>query len=173
MSEVLTAPVKTGRTAPSAAYKIEVFAKAGFTDAAGAAILAQLPTLGIPGVTDVKVGFLYDIRGPLSPAQIALVGKELLADPITQEFAVNGQRPQGTFWGPHWRIEVWLKSTVSDPVESSLKRAVVDLGFACPESARQGTVYKFWGRLHPVQAEKIAMRLLANPVVHRTSVESC
>ena len=160
------------RTMASATHRVEIFSKPGFSDPAGAAILAQLPSLGITGVTDVKVGALYEFRGPLSPNQMTVVAKEVLADPITQDFALNGQRPQGVFWGPHWRIEVWLKSTVSDPVESSLIKAVGDLGLPAPESARQGTVHKFWGRLHPVQAEKIAMKLLANPVVHRTVVES-
>ena len=161
------------RNVASSTHRVEVFSKPGFSDPAGSAILAQLPSLGISGVTDVKVGALYEFRGPISPNQMASIAKDLLADPITQDFALNGQRPQGVFWGPHWRIEVWLKPNVSDPVESSLIKAVGDLGLASPESARQGAVYKFWGRLHPVQAEKIATKLLANPVVHRTVIESC
>lgn len=171
----LLIPSTNGKAKAAAAItqRVEVFGKSGFSDAAGAAILAQLPTLGIQCVTEVKVGALYDIRGHYSLSQTIMMAKELLADPITQDFAVNNQRPAGTSWGPHWRIEVWLKAAVTDPVESSLRKAMQDLGLADPESARAGTVYKFWGRLYPCQAEKIALKLLANPVVHRYSVESC
>jgi len=161
------------KTAPAIAYRVEILGRPGFSDAAGASILAQLPTMGIQSVTDVKVGVLYDFRGHYSLSQMTMVAKELLADPITQDFAINGQRPAGAFWGPHWRIEVRLKPSVTDPVESSVRKAVGDLGLAEPESARTGVVYKLWGRLYPCQAEKIAVRLLANPVVHRYSVESC
>jgi phosphoribosylformylglycinamidine synthase len=161
------------KAASATAQRVEVYGKPGFSDAAGAGIMAQLPTLGIQCVTEVKVGALYEIRGHYSLSQVIMIAKELLADPITQDFAVNSQRPAGTLWGPHWRIEVWLKPAVTDPVESSLRKALQDLGLSEPESARSGTVYKFWGRLYPSQAEKIALKLLANPVVHRYSVQSC
>jgi phosphoribosylformylglycinamidine (FGAM) synthase PurS component len=161
------------KVAPTSGYRVEVFNKPGFSDASGAAVIAQLPSLGIQSVTDVKVAPIYDIRGHYSLGQMITIAKELLADPITQDFAIYSQWPTGTFWGPHWRIEVWLKSTVSDPVESSLHKAIQDLGLSDSESARMGTVYKLWGRLYPCQAEKIATKLLANPVVHRCTVESC
>lgn len=161
------------KAAPTHGYRVEIFNKPGFADASGAAVMAQLPSIGIQGVTNVKVGSLYDIRGHYSLGQVITIAKELLADPITQDFAVNNQWPGGTFLGPHWRIEVWLKSSVTDPVESSLHKAVQDLGFSEPETARTGVVYKFWGRLYPCQSEKIATKLLANPVVHRCTVESC
>jgi phosphoribosylformylglycinamidine synthase len=174
MPPVLTASVNGKvRASTGTTYQVEVFNKPGFSDAAGAALLSQLATLGITAVSEIKIGTLYDIRGSYSVNQIIAISKELLADPIAQDFAINHQRPAGMLWSAHWRIEVRLKSAVTDPVESSLRKAVVDLGLAEPEMARAGVVYKFWGRLYPCQAEKITLKLLANPVVHNYTVESC
>ena len=174
MPTLLTAtPNGMTKTLPEMIYRVEVFCRPGFSDPAGAALLAQLPMIGIQSVTEIKVGALYDFRGRFTLGQMMTVAKELLTDPITQDFVLNGQRPVGAIWSPHWRIEVRLKNSVTDPVESSLRKAVEDLGLPAPESARTGVVYKFWGRLYPAQAERVAVKLLANPVVHRYSVESC
>ena len=160
-----------GRTTPSATYRVEVTPKTGFSDPAGASVLAQLPTLGVQTATEVRVGTLYEIAGPLSLSQLHSAAQGLLADPITQDFIVSADahRPNGAS-APYWRIEVWLKRSVTDPAGESVRKAVTDLGLPAPERVRCGTVYRIFGRVHQAQAEKIAVKLLANPVVHQYSV---
>ena len=97
---------------------------------------------------------------------------ELLGLDIVGSALVGLREPAPAFLlGPHWRIEVWLKPTVTDPAASSVTKAVADLGFSAPEQVRTGTSYRILGRINAAQAEKILSKLLANPVIHETRLE--
>jgi len=158
----------TGRCA---VYRVEIATKFGMVDAAGAALMDQLPLLGVHGVREIRVSSLYEIRGPLSPNQIGQLSRELLSDPITQEFRADSSTPSPAFLvGPHWRVEVWLKPTVTDPVGESVCKAIRDLGLPSPERVRTGTAYRLLGRLPKNQMDRLLGGLLSNPVIHTTNV---
>jgi len=153
--------------APSV-YRVEVAGKLVFPDASGAAIAAQFQLLGMQAPTEIRVCPIYEITGKLSPRELEQVAKELLSDPITQEFRIGDGAISPSFVvAPHWRVEVWLKPSVSDPTESSVKKGIADLGLPAPEKVRCGTVYKIVGRLPAAQIERAAKKLLSNPVIHR------
>lgn len=149
-----------------ASYRIEVSGKPAFADPAGAAVLAQIHALGLSCVTEVRVGPVYEVAAAWTLSEAAAAAQGLLADPITQEFRLNGN-PPGVPAPAHWRIEVWLKPSVTDPTEGSVRKAVTDLGLPPPERVRCGTAYRLLGRLLQAQAERIAAGLLANPVIHQ------
>lgn len=156
-----------------AVYRVEVAGKLSFPDAAGAAVANQFHMLGLQAPTEIRVSPIYEITGRLSPREIEFAARELLADPITQEYRIGGGAISPAFLvPPHWRIEVWLKPSVSDPVESSVKKGIADLGLPTPDRVRCGTVYKVVGRLPAAQIEKAAKKILSNPVVHRYTVAS-
>ena len=152
-------------------YRVEVAGKQGFPDAAGMALLAQLPALGVQGAAEVRVCPLYELTGKYTANQVEQAAKELFADPVTQEYRV-GDAPVGPGFliGPHWRVEVWLKASVTDPVEASVRKGIADLGLPAPERVRCGTAYKISGRCQASQIEKIARKLLSNPVIHEYSI---
>lgn len=157
---------------PAACHKfvVEVAPKYGMTDPAGAALLSHLPSIGVQGAREVRVSALYEISGPLSSNQVAQISRELLSDPITQDFRLDSSTPSAAFLvGPHWRVEVWLKPTVTDPVGESVVKAVRDLGLPAPERVRSGTAYRLLGRLGKGQVDRILGSLLANPVIHRST----
>ena len=163
---------RNGAHGSSASYVVEVASRFGNADAAGASILSQLPSLGIAGVREVHVSALYQIGGRLSPTQMHQVARELLADPVTQEYRMDLATPSPAFLlGPHWRLEVWLKPSVTDPVGPSVAKGVADLGLPAPDSVRTGLAYHLLGRIARPQAEKVLSKLLANPVIHRTRLE--
>jgi phosphoribosylformylglycinamidine (FGAM) synthase PurS component len=150
---------------------VEVATKHGCVDAAGSSLCGQIATLGISGAREVRVSSLYAITGCLTLTQIHQIARDLLNDPITQEYRLDSTTPSPAFLlGPHWRIEVWLKSQVTDPVGESVVKAIEDLGLPRPENVRFGTAYNILGRLHAPQVEKIAYKLLANPVIHQTRI---
>lgn len=151
-------------------WVVEVCAKPGNPDPAGAALTQQIHALGIPGVVEARVNALYELRGKLSASQAADIARQLLADPVTQDFRVD-RSGASVPTGPHWRLEVWLKAAVTDPVGESVKKAVRDLGLPEPAVARAGTAVLLFGRLQKAQADKVLEKLLANPVVHRFSAE--
>ena len=151
-------------------YIVEIAPKYGMPDAAGSALLCHLPSIGIPGVREIRVSALYEISGPLSLNQAAQISRELLSDPITQDYRLDSSTPSPAFLvGPHWRVEVWLKPTVTDPVGESVCKAVRDMGLPQPERVRTGTAYRILGRVGHGQVERILWSLLANPVIHRSS----
>lgn len=155
-----------------ARFVVEVTAKYGQPDSAAAALAPQLATLGVNGGVELRISSLYEITGALSRGQVQQISRDLLTDPITQESRMDRSTPsQGFLDGPHWRVEVWLKPTVTDPAGESVSKAVADLGLPRPERVRTGVAYRFLGRLSRAQVEKVAAKLLANPVIHRTIVE--
>lgn len=152
-------------------HVVEVASKLGFNDAPGQALLGQLPSLGVCGVREVRVSSLYEISGRLSSSQVDQLGRGLLCDPITQEYRLDLSASSAAFLiGPHWRVEVWPKPQVTDPVGDSVRKAIKDMGLPEPETVRTGTAYQLTGRINQSQVERIASKLLANPVIHRTKV---
>jgi len=162
------------RAAPGirqAAHVVEVASKLGINDAPGQALLDQMPAIGVAGAREVRVSSLYEIAGRLTPSQVDLLGRSLLCDPITQEFRLDLSASSPAFLiGPHWRVEVWPKPQVTDPVGDSVRKAIVDMGLPEPESVHTGTAYQITGRITPNQLEKIVTKLLSNRVIHRTKV---
>jgi len=152
-------------------HLVEVTTKYGTPDSTGTALLGQLPLLGIQTAKEIRVSTLYEITGKLSPNQMQQMSRDLLSDPITQEYRVERDTPSRAFlMGPHWRAEVWLKPTVTDPVGESVCKAVKDLGLPEPAAVRTGMAYHIIGRLNKAQAERIVEKLLSNPVIHRTTL---
>lgn len=168
----MSLPARNGtHSAPPSVYRIEVACKPGISDAAGLALANQLPALGVANVADVRVCPVFEITGRLNVSQLEQVARELLADPVTQDYRIGeGPLSPGFLIGPHWRVEVWLKNSVSDPVEGSVKKGIADLGLPAPEKVRCGHAYKLLGRPQAAQVEKVARKLFSNPVIHRYKV---
>lgn len=155
-------------------FRVEVASKYGQDDPHGAALIAQLPSIGLMADIDVRVSSLYEVAGNITKNQAQQLSRELLADPVTQEFRLGDTTPSQAFLvGPHWRVEVWLKPTVTDPVGESVREAARDLGLPKPNSVRTGKAYRIIGKqVSRAQVDKILNRLLANPVIHSVDVVS-
>jgi phosphoribosylformylglycinamidine (FGAM) synthase PurS component len=69
-----------------------------------------------------------------------------------------------------WRVEVWLKPTVSDPVGATVIEAIGEGGFPRPTGARCALLYLLNGRAVKAQIEKAVAKSLANPLIHRVVV---
>lgn len=151
-------------------YKVEVRLKPGFSDAEGAQALALLQGLGLTAAREIRASRIYELRGPFNLGHVQQAARELLCDAVTQEFRVlaPGEPPLNGM--THWRVEVWLKESVTDPVGETVSSALIEMGLPAPESVRVGASYQIAGRCHKGQLEKLVSRSLANPVIHRFSV---
>ena len=69
-----------------------------------------------------------------------------------------------------WRVEVWLKPTVTDPVGETVRDAIADMALPRPEAVRCAIVYRLIGRTNKPALEKAVSRCLANPLIHRAVV---
>ena len=154
---------------PLAVARIEVAVRPELSDARGAGVQKTIQSfLGIDA-RRVRTRDVYRITGGLTPAEAEKVRAEL-TDPVLQVSAL------GTLEGDRFdfAIAVGFKPGVTDPVGKSAKVAVEDtLGRKLGDA---GAVYT--STLHLVDgvdragAERIALELLANPVIQTARVQS-
>lgn len=152
-------------------HVVEVRLKAEYADSEGETALQLLHGLGVSAAKELRVSRLYLLKGPLTVAHAQQAARDLLTDPVTQEFKLLSPSSAPVSNGmSHWRVEVWLKSTVSDPAGDTVREAIAEMGLPEPSTVRVGTAYRIAGRVGRHQLEKAVTRSLANPVVHRVAV---
>jgi phosphoribosylformylglycinamidine synthase len=142
-------------------YRIEVSVKEGFADPRSEGLLKDILDLGIRSVERVKVSSVYLLEGRLSDKELASVCRELLADPIVEEYAADDSpAPPGARL-----VEVAYNPGVMDPVEESVKKGIRDLGIESVSAVRTARKYLFWGDLSDDIVKSISDKLLVNSVV--------
>jgi len=153
---------------PLGSYLVEVSLKPDFTDAEGLCAQWLLRCAGLAAQA-VRVGRLYELRGPLNLGHVHVAVRELLCDCVTQEFRICHSAGAAPHSGCLWRVEVWPRPTVTDMVAESVREALRELGM--PEvSVRCGLSYHIAGKCGRGQLDKAVPRSLANPSVHRFSL---
>lgn len=152
-------------------HVLEIRLRADFVDAEGQGALALLKEQGLSSLKEVRTGRLYELTGSLTANQAQQAGKDVLCDSVTQELrlAPSGAAPASNGMN-FWRVEVWLKPTVSDPVGATVVEALAQAGFPAPASARCASLYLLSGRALKPQIEKAFAKSLANPLIHRVVV---
>ena len=66
-------------------------------------------------------GGTSDISGPITANQVQQAAKDLLCDSVTQEHRVVTPMPPPLNGMNFWRVEVWLKPSVTDPVGETVR----------------------------------------------------
>ena len=141
-------------------HRIEVRPQEVFGDHHAATAFAQARELGVTGITAVRSARLFFLGGELDAAWLDRLGRELLADPVTEGYLA------GTSDAPADAavVEVHLKAGVMDPVAASTLKAARDMG-APVQSVTTARRYELVGEVSAEQRDMIARRLLANPVI--------
>jgi phosphoribosylformylglycinamidine (FGAM) synthase PurS component len=158
------------RTQPSNTHLIEVRLRPEHVDAEGFGALALLQAQGLASLKEARVSRLYEIRGPISSNQVLQVARDLLCDAVTQEHRIVAPIPAPMNGANFWRVEVWLKPTVTDPVGETVLDAIAAMALPRPESVRCALVYRLVGRTNKPALEKAVSKSLANPLIHRAVV---
>jgi len=70
-------------------WEVEVWYKAGVTDAVGDSVIKGIKDLGVGGVTSVKTGQVYIIEGKTDKKQIEKICSGLLANGIVQFYKIK------------------------------------------------------------------------------------
>ncbi len=147
-------------------WVVRVGYNADVHDPAGSGVKSAIRELngGFGLVEDVRAFSVYAIKGDLSREQVDTVGRELLADPIVQNFSVNGA-PDGLSGG--WLIEVRNRPGVTDAVGASAKNAMTMMpGVESVRSVQSGVDYFIKGELDQKTVETVCERVLANRLIH-------
>ncbi len=168
---------------------IEVRLKTEFADAPGLEVMRTLQGLGLKSIHGVSSSQLYDIRGSFTKDQINKAAVRLLCDPVTQEYKIiKGDSPlflrkRGTVPGNvpmissvtvnskfGWRVEVWLKSSVTDTVGESVGFAIEDIGLPKPNLVRYGLAYCVDCGCSKTALEKAVRKSIVNPLIQNCSI---
>jgi len=142
-------------------FRIEVSVKEGFIDPRASALEKDILDLGITTVKRVGVSDIYLIEGTLQEDELLAICRELLADPIVEEYSYRDTPPPGDAR----LVEVAYNPGVMDPVEESVRKGIRDLGIASVEAVRTAKKYLLWGDISDAELQSICDKLLVNSVV--------
>ncbi len=158
------------RLQPTHTHLVEVRLKPEYADAEGASALALLRGQGLTSIREVRVSRLYELKGPVTANHATQAARDLLGDPVTHESRLVSPAASPLNGMNFWRVEVWLKPTVTDPVGETVREAFGEMGLPKPDGARCAMVYRLNGRSTKLQIEKAVAKSLANPLIHRVVV---
>ena len=146
-------------------FRVEVSVKSGFPDPRGEALQKDIRDLGITTAEQVRVSDIYLLEGKLSQKEANIICRELLADPIVEEYSI-GEAPLVAVKAQNTHaIEVAYNPGVMDPVEESVGKGILDLGITTVESVKTAKRYYLWGELSASDIELICNKLLVNSVI--------
>ena len=144
-------------------WRFEVFNKPGTTDVHGDGVLEEIKELGINSVEAVQSAKVFLIEANFDEAFAHRLGKELLTDPVCQEYRIGRSGPPAGL-AKATLIEVHLKSGVTDPVAESVTAAIADMGVTV-SNVRTARKYILLGTISHSQTETIAKKILSNDCI--------
>jgi phosphoribosylformylglycinamidine synthase len=150
-------------------HRIEIILRKHVPDARGLGLVEDIADLGIKSVSTALVRDVYYLDAKLTPKQLDLIGRELLADPVTQEYGIDSISAEAKKAGVHV-IEVAYKAGVVDPVEETVLIGLRDLNIKGVKAVKTAKLYILEGKLTKKQIEDISAKLLVNPIIHRVTV---
>jgi phosphoribosylformylglycinamidine synthase subunit PurSL len=152
-------------------HLFEIGYKAGVTDPVGQGLKHDIAHLGLAKVKQVASAQLYKVSGTLSADERSRIANELLCDPILNECQPSplpGERASKARGEGKSAmvVDVWYKAGVTDVVGESVRKGIQDLDIHGVKEVRTGMRYHLLGVTRREAAEKIALALLVNPLVH-------
>jgi phosphoribosylformylglycinamidine synthase len=145
-------------------WRFEITSKKDFPDVYGKATLGSIRELAITSVENVFFARVYLIEADFDDAFAHRVARELLADPVCQDYFIGRSSvPVGPAQAT--LVEVHLKSGVTDPAAESVLAALKDMGAAGVQSVRTARKYILLGNISPDEIQTIGRRALANDCI--------
>lgn len=149
----------------SSVWRVEVQEKAGIRDSAGKSVHSDITDLKISAVQDVRVVSVYLIEGNLSRPQVETIAKELLVDPIVQDYRILDSKSKVQAPAGNRIAEIAYNPGVMDPTEASVLKGIRDLGIDGVEAVRTARQYQIKGNVSDAQLRTITERVLMNKLI--------
>ncbi|MDD5665615.1 MAG: phosphoribosylformylglycinamidine synthase subunit PurL, partial [Candidatus Omnitrophica bacterium] len=151
-------------------YKIEIQDKPGIFDAVGEGVKKGIFDLGIKAVGSVRFIQVYNIEAGISKSDCVRICRELLCDPICQDFYLN--RTIKNKSKNEFIVEIAYNPGVMDPVEESTLKGVRDLGIQGVVSVKTAKKYILRGHISPGELKIISEKLLYNKLIQHIAGEA-
>ncbi|MBP6469455.1 MAG: phosphoribosylformylglycinamidine synthase subunit PurL [Chloroflexi bacterium] len=157
-------------TPPTATFRIDVTPRRENGRSNGRAHLQAAHQLGYTQLTDCHAGRIYFLHGRLAPAEAAKIASELLADPVTEDWAIGDLRL--AIGDLRFTVETTLLPGVTDPPADNLVKAAHLLGVTGLERGATGQRFYLQGNLDETTLHALAAEIFANPVVQRFTIDA-
>ena len=155
-------------------FKIEVFKKTGVFDSAGEGVKKDIADLNIKSVEKVITSEIYIISGRITDGDIEKIGRELLIDPVVQDFrfkrisSYNLAGDENTC--ANRTIEVGFKLGVTDAVAETVQKGVKDMGIDGVDFIRTVKKFALVGNISKEEINLIKRRLLVNDIINESVI---
>lgn len=116
---------------------IEIWTKEKYAGNEEQGFLSRMAHAGLKAGA-ARLSRLYRVEGAFSGKEFCRLGSELLTDRITERYSL---KPGGLSLKGGYRVEIWLKDSVTDVVGESVKGAVADVLGKEPAAVRFGHAY--------------------------------
>lgn len=128
--------------------------------------------LGINHLTDSFEVRVFFVKGAVTEDTVDKLARRVLADPVTETYAISSV-DAFTCDVPHdHSIEVTLLAGVTDSAAENLLRVVSQPEYAGIEAVATGTRYLLTGALEPSDLERLAVRVFSNAIIQRCQIDS-
>ena len=148
--------------------RIEVGFKENVVDALGNSVKKRIIEDLKIKIDFVKTVDVYTIDSNLSNEELKMLGEELFADPVIQDFVVDSSLAKDF----DWLIEVGFKPGVTDNVGKTAKEGIEDILKREINGVYTSKQYIIKGNINKDEAEKISSSLLANQLIERWEILS-
>jgi phosphoribosylformylglycinamidine synthase II len=151
-------------------YLLQVGTKTEVTDARGRRTAREIREyLGID-IGAVETRNIYNLEAEMTPAEAELAARELFADPVIQDFSINGALPAERC---DYSVLVGFKPGVTDNVGRTAAEALGNLlgrKLGPEEGVYTAVQYLLW-KVSLSETERIAAELLANPLIENSVIQ--
>lgn len=145
---------------------IEIRTKEKYAKNEEEGFIARMAHAGLK-VKAARLSRLYRVDAPFGRAEFDRLGRGLLADPVSETYTLKPWRPS---LGRAWRVEVWLKDSVTDVVGESVKGAVADVLGREPAAVRFGRAYCA-ACASEAELRRAVAKTLLNETVNKFTIE--
>ncbi len=142
--------------------RIECANKSEFYDAEAEGVQAGARDLGLDKIEKAYFSHVTYIEGDISAEDQITIAEKLLADLVTQEYAIEKQIKHST--NGAWSVEVTFNRGVTDIVAETTLKGIRDLGIQNVTAAKTARRYEIVGDLTDDEKAYITQKLLMNKV---------
>jgi phosphoribosylformylglycinamidine synthase len=149
-------------------WRVDVATKEGLVDPTSRGAQAGLAEFGVAGIKSVRAYQVYLLDGELDRGAAERVARDLLHDPVAQDFLLGeGATPPAAPAGSQTLL-VFKRPGVMDPVEASALKAVADLGLKV-RRIRTGMRYVVFGSTNGALRDAAA-KVLGNEAIEEVTL---
>jgi phosphoribosylformylglycinamidine (FGAM) synthase PurS component len=146
-------------------WRVEVKEKEGVFDGVAQSLKAQVGSLGLGTVDDVRILTVTFLIGRLSREDARRIAENLLIDAVTQEYSLYSHTQTVPVPGGTTPLQIMYKPGVMDPVEESTQKGIRDLGIVSVVSVHTAKKYLFRSALPRETLVLAAEKLLFNKLI--------